>query len=256
MRGRLLALLAFLPLVVGLSSCASIVKTEGTSGPIQWRAADFKTVTREIKGQPVDTEEFTLIIKNISDKAITLTKMERIVYQPGLTPGGFSENIQWELSPGAERRLPLYSYRYCGASGGCVGGGGTQALWQITFTGTDAQNRSVEARLDIAPPPQYTKSADLSANRRSPAPEELPPLTASFQSTGVPTVKMESLANRVREAPDWRVGYAWEFRFESPDGRGTFIWSVDREQLVDGVDRKSTRLNSSHIQKSRMPSSA
>ena len=35
---------------------------------------------------------------------------------------------------------------------------------------------------------------------------------------------------------------------------GNAIW--EGVTLEDGVDRKSTRLNSSHIQKSRMPSSA
>ena len=33
-------------------------------------------------------------------------------------------------------------------------------------------------------------------------------------------------------------------------------WSNERRLLARGTDRKSTRLNSSHIQKSRMPSSA
>ena len=39
-------------------------------------------------------------------------------------------------------------------------------------------------------------------------------------------------------------------------GRWTWEALVDTEAVADGTDRKSTRLNSSHIQKSRMPSSA
>ena len=37
-------------------------------------------------------------------------------------------------------------------------------------------------------------------------------------------------------------------------GPRTFLWGT--RTYVMGIDRKSTRLNSSHIQKSRMPSSA
>ena len=47
---------------------------------------------------------------------------------------------------------------------------------------------------------------------------------------------------------------------EEPNGRGVFLINklADRVTYSDNgtVDRKSTRLNSSHIQKSRMPSSA
>ncbi len=233
MRGRALALILFC--LLGLSSCAAVVKTEGTSGPIAWRATDFKAGTRQIQGQSVDTSEFTLVVRNVSDKAITLTRMDRIVYQPGMTAGQSSFPGRWELAPGAERKFPLYSFRQCLSSEGCHPTTGTQMLWQITFTGTDAQNRPVEARMDIAPPPLGTTTADLSATRRNPAAGEVPPLRASMQSVGLPTTRLTSLAGRLPDAPAWRVGYGWEFRFESTESRGTFVWSVDREELVDGV---------------------
>ena len=35
-----------------------------------------------------------------------------------------------------------------------------------------------------------------------------------------------------------------------------YTWSEEEQEYSFGGDRKSTRLNSSHIQKSRMPSSA
>ena len=44
---------------------------------------------------------------------------------------------------------------------------------------------------------------------------------------------------------------------QHPPGLGVFITSANfKFTYPDGKDRKSTRLNSSHIQKSRMPSSA
>lgn len=37
-------------------------------------------------------------------------------------------------------------------------------------------------------------------------------------------------------APLWKVGDEWAYRWESPRGKGTFVWSVAREEIVDGVE--------------------
>jgi len=36
--------------------------------------------------------------------------------------------------------------------------------------------------------------------------------------------------------PSWKPGDQWTFWWENPRGSGTFVWSVDREQLVDGTE--------------------
>jgi len=36
-------------------------------------------------------------------------------------------------------------------------------------------------------------------------------------------------------APVWRPGDEWAYRYDSPTGNGTYVWSVDREEAVDGV---------------------
>jgi hypothetical protein len=41
--------------------------------------------------------------------------------------------------------------------------------------------------------------------------------------------------NGMTEAPVWKSGYEWAYRYESPTGNGTFVWSVDREEAIDGV---------------------
>jgi len=33
----------------------------------------------------------------------------------------------------------------------------------------------------------------------------------------------------------WKPGYEWAYRYESPTGKGTYVWSMDREEIVDGV---------------------
>lgn len=35
--------------------------------------------------------------------------------------------------------------------------------------------------------------------------------------------------------PVWSPGDEWQYRWESPQGKGTFVWAVDREELVDGT---------------------
>ena len=57
--------------------------------------------------------------------------------------------------------------------------------------------------------------------------------------------------------PDWHVGVlaGMEEAAALLEGLPVNVWALDEGTLF-GPDRKSTRLNSSHIQKSRMPSSA
>jgi hypothetical protein len=37
-------------------------------------------------------------------------------------------------------------------------------------------------------------------------------------------------------APSWKPGYEWSYRWDSPRGKGTFVWSVDRVETVEGID--------------------
>src|SRR5262249_48437393 len=35
--------------------------------------------------------------------------------------------------------------------------------------------------------------------------------------------------------PQWHPGDEWQFRYESPQEKGTFVWVIQREEIVDGV---------------------
>jgi len=37
-------------------------------------------------------------------------------------------------------------------------------------------------------------------------------------------------------APVWRVGDEWEYAYRSPSDSGTFVWSVNRIETLDGVE--------------------
>lgn len=51
-----------------------------------------------------------------------------------------------------------------------------------------------------------------------------------------PTATGQPLASGPAVAPVWKPGYEWAFRWESPRGKGTFVWSVDREEIIEGVE--------------------
>ena len=54
-----------------------------------------------------------------------------------------------------------------------------------------------------------------------------------------------------------KLAQEFELRFEPSIVNGQLLLDITESQKVDGrLDRKSTRLNSSHSQQSRMPSSA
>jgi hypothetical protein len=36
-------------------------------------------------------------------------------------------------------------------------------------------------------------------------------------------------------APVWKPGFEWAYRYDSPSGSGTYVWAVDREELVGGA---------------------
>ena len=36
--------------------------------------------------------------------------------------------------------------------------------------------------------------------------------------------------------PVWKRAYEWSYRYDSPAGKGTFVWAVDREEVSDGIE--------------------
>ena len=46
---------------------------------------------------------------------------------------------------------------------------------------------------------------------------------------------MSGSAAAVAAITEWKPGYQWAFRYESPRESGTFAWTVNREEAVDGI---------------------
>jgi len=230
MRSSGLAVLGF---VVCCGGCAGFVKTEGTSGPIAWRVTDLGTVTRSIAAQPVETYDFTLVVKNVSDRTIVFTRMDRMVYHPGGgDPGRRAVDGRWELRPGSERRFPLYTYTVCRDARGCDDRGGAQPLWRIVFVGTDDQARPVESRFEIVLPPRSApKYVIVAPAGRQPRSADTPP-EGSIIAPKTPEPAITQVVTRATasslsvEAPTWHGGDEWQYRWQTATRKGVFVWTV------------------------------
>ena len=83
---------------------------------------------------------------------------------------------------------------------------------------------------------------------RTPA-EEIADLLARFPGAEAPAplatrpVEITSVATtEPPRAPAWKPGDQWTFWWVNPTGSGTFVWSVDREESVEGDDDYVIRL--------------
>jgi hypothetical protein len=59
---------------------------------------------------------------------------------------------------------------------------------------------------------------------------------ASISTTPAAAPAGASAVSGTISIPTWNVGDEWAFRWESPSGKGTFVWSVDRKEVLDGVE--------------------
>ena len=94
----------------------------------------------------------------------------------------------------------------------------------------------------------YLRSAQNAQNRGQPnAPGHRPPseeiadLLARYPETAA-TARPQSVGSALSStgvpilAPTWRPGDQWTFWWDNPRSSGTFVWSVDREEVVDGTE--------------------
>jgi len=152
-RMQIAARAAFISMVV--VGCAGLqARMEGSDGPVAWRVLDLAMVTRDVDGKAVDSSTFTLAIRNVSDRAVTFTQMDRTVHRPGTNSNPTSHSGRWELRPGVEWKVPLSSRLICRSLSGCSGSAATQPMWRIVLTGEDDQQRPIHVRMDIVLPPQ------------------------------------------------------------------------------------------------------
>jgi hypothetical protein len=70
------------------------------------------------------------------------------------------------------------------------------------------------------------------------APSSSGSVTSSTATTTQSPLAKTSVGPRGERAlkPTWTVGDEWSYRWQSPEGKGTFVWVVDRFENTDGID--------------------
>ena len=58
---------------------------------------------------------------------------------------------------------------------------------------------------------------------------------ASIPSSTLAMTSSLPSSDLMSAVPAWKPGYEWAYRYESPSGNGTYVWTVNREEVIDGV---------------------
>jgi len=124
---------------------------EGTSGPLAWRAVDFRRGTQVIDGKENETYEVTLVVKNTTLTALTLSgygvKASYTGFQiPERTAAG-----NWRLEPGGALAVPLQLSFVCASGPGrCQAASGP--TWTVALSGADARGAALRAAIEFTVP--------------------------------------------------------------------------------------------------------
>ena len=70
---------------------------------------------------------------------------------------------------------------------------------------------------------------------------------AALSAPSVPTPASNSVATGPVAAPLWRVGDEWEYAYKSPSDSGTYVWSVNRVEMLDGVQHYVIKVGTREI---------
>jgi hypothetical protein len=106
---------------------------------------------------------------------------------------------------------------------GCAGSAPQPAMSRPAPSQAAPAPRAVE----VTPVRPVVTKAKPVTNQPSAAPQAAP---APTQQRPMPS------ALRGVAAPEWHVGDQWAFRWESSQGQGEYVWTVDRIEAVDGID--------------------
>jgi hypothetical protein len=58
---------------------------------------------------------------------------------------------------------------------------------------------------------------------------------AQLRTAAAPPPPVAAASPASGNLPVWNRGDEWAYRYESPTGSGTYVWSVDREEAIDGI---------------------
>jgi hypothetical protein len=95
----------------------------------------------------------------------------------------------------------------------------------------------------------YQAKGNPNAQGHRPPAEEIAELLARFPGVDIaaqpvtrPIDAVPASTSEPIRVPAWKVGDQWTYWWSNPTGAGTFVWTMDREESVDGHDDYVVRL--------------
>ncbi len=205
-------------LAAGLgSACASVGpgapdQFRGTSGPVTWEIVDLSQ--RVAADQREIRWYYTVVLKETAGMAIQFEKVVSGAEGPRVRGAPQEAPLRRRLEPYSQLRWNYEYYIYFAAGGGpSFDGplpGGREGVIQLhRFHGRDDAGKAVTFDVRFPLDPNVGKK-----------------LQTKIVSAQLPPA----------DVPVWKTGYEWAYRWESPRGSGTFVWTVSREETADGID--------------------
>jgi Aspartyl protease len=143
---------AFVTLLLTLAVAdAGAADLEGASAPFAWRIADVRQGPTTVDGKPYARHEFTLVLKNVAARAVTLRQYSAAVSYAGIPAAESVATADPTLTPGREYLLHLYALLPCAeASTPCRFAVGP--AWRVVLSGRDSGGAEFAAPIDVTLP--------------------------------------------------------------------------------------------------------
>jgi len=188
---------------IALAGCATLTRIDGVSEGFSWRATNLSLEKRPIKDEHQLVYSFDLLLQDTTGRGATFTRLDYILYQPGVSPVYRTLEGQWIVQPNGEFRVPLSSYVTCPTFGNCVDKGNHTPLYDLVLRGMDGHGRALTFKANIALPADPTSAAHTAAasNIASVPPPTRSGASPSQTSSREPVVIPIAVANNLVLVP-------------------------------------------------------
>lgn len=136
------SLLISLSIGLLLAGCAAMgIQIEGQTQTLRWRTTDFRNYIITLEEREIYA--YTLVLQETRGTSITFTELQgEFRNNPISRLFTMAEVGNWKLPANGERRIRLYTYRYCHVVN-CKDWGDLAPIWQLVLIGTDEQGQAV-----------------------------------------------------------------------------------------------------------------
>jgi hypothetical protein len=138
------------------------------------------------------------------------------------------QSYVWQMGRICDAQSPFWRMERVEADGRYLIQGATNAP-----PGRNEYVECMKEQFARKPYPQWVRERSGSLSPTPVTPSSRGSVTSSTGTTTPPPLATTAVAG---PGPTWTVGDEWSYRWQSPEGKGTFVWVVDRFDKADGID--------------------